>query len=282
MKMMASVTALAALFGSVSAFAADENKPVDLTTTITVKNRAACSLEVTQGGSANAVVKYVKGATLEQSTISITGGESTLKVTALGGDSCDLSEIRFAYEDNAASPTPGVNFRHLLTADGTGMFPIQYNVSSHDTRDKDGEALSEDTVYSNLAQKGRRKLYKLADMRPAVSSPKTRGRVAHGKPVGTIPGVKALYDADGGAPEVHFHISALPIGVWHTDKDEEIATAPWVVRATGSKLIRTFTAGISSVPGDGFYSLADGSRSDDVVGDDESLEFKATITVTAS
>ncbi|WP_421558051.1 hypothetical protein [Pseudomonas canadensis] len=275
------VTALAALFGSVSAFAEDENKPIDLTTTITVKNRAVCSLAVTHSGSAAATVRYTKGATVEQSTIELQGGQSQIAVKAVGGDACDISSLTFAYTDNAAGATEGTNFRHILTADGKGLFPMQYNISSASFKDKDGNELDRSAISTTASSPAGADLKKLSDYFPVTTSAAHKGiRRIGANPVGVIPGIPLMHYKNGGSIN-----TALAASFGSAiDRRYDVQQGDRDVRfvGNGAVVFREAVIAVAAVPGDGFYSVESGKRADDVVADDEELEFKATLTVTAS
>lgn len=281
MKMMASVTALAALFGSVSAFAADENKPVDLTTTITVKNRAACSLAVTHSGSAAASVTYIKGATIADSKAELAGGESTLTVEAGGGDACDVEHLSIGYTDNATE-VAGSTARGVSTKSGKGIYPMHYGLSSYLFTDKNGDRIDEANFLSGLSNyDGRATESDIAPLRVTMNTELSRQYYIKGQPVELLPGPPTLVQTLYG--ETNTSLShAFPGAVdrrWKTPKGK-FSGAKQVAFKNGVTM-RKAVLDLSVLPADGFYNVETGLRDDSVVGDDESLEFKATFTVTA-
>lgn len=284
MKMMASVTALAALFGSVSAFAEEGNKPIDLTTTITVKNRSACSIAVAHSGSVEASVRFVKGETEADSHATVTGENATLTIEAVGGEACDVAHLKIGYKDDADS-LPDSVVRGRFTKNGKGIYPMLYALREVEFTDKAGEKIPLPSTKHGLSNTSGSALNS-DDLRPTVTGTLTTGiHKRKGRPIGYIAGIPVLGIAEKGLTNTAL---VTAFGGASTDRRYGEAPSPTII-FTGARnvtfppdrLLRRAVIGISSVPGDGPYNLDTGLRDDSVVADDETMSFRATFTVTA-
>ncbi len=133
-KVRLSVLAAAVLMSiGVGQVLADDG-PVEFTAGVTARGTETCTFEVAHSGPKIATVVYRKGAAGAE----LSGHESLLTVTAVGGSRCFISRVRISGSDNATTLPDYDRMRVLMTKSGTGYIPVAYIIGDLKATNADG------------------------------------------------------------------------------------------------------------------------------------------------
>jgi hypothetical protein len=256
--------------------------PVGFEAKLTVRADDVCKFQVSHVGSAEAKVKYVKGGENGEGVASLTGGVSSLVVTATGGTSCVLNHVDLDYSTTAEA-VKGTNGAQAVYTEGRlGFFVVGHSLSSLTAQDAHGKDVHPST-YGISGRAGTKGTGgdKLKQASADLASRVLRliDRSDGDKWLGVVS--DGLFLSDRGQGEVNsvlrFNLAALI--------DRRIDWAPFRplrLNFSSDAAITEAKIGLTAYAGDGVYSASTLRRDDSAARDGETLEAVATLTVTAS
>jgi hypothetical protein len=250
---------------------------------LTVRADDVCKFQINHVGSAEAKVKYVKGGENGKGVASLTGGVSSLVVTASGGTSCVLNQVKLDYSTTAEA-VKGTNGAQAVYTEGrSGFFIVGHSLASLRAQDAHGK----DVNPSNYGIRGRTFAYKdiaAKNFRPLSAGmasgvlhrtgggdgDKYFGVVSDGLFLGNL-----AYGIDSGA--LHFNLAAVV-----DRRYDGHAFVPTTLYFPPGEAVTEAKIGVTAYAGDGVYNASTLRRDDSAARDGETLEAVATLTVTAS